>query len=117
MLLLLPLGYFAPSTARLDYDDEDLPEPWIPPEEYGFDSAVRQMDALKASPKPWAEVDEARALYNTCVHAYDDPRLSDHVGHAACLGLMDALRSLRNEAKATTPATPAAPVRKRWGFW
>ena len=113
MLLLLVLGYFA-ATVPLDYDDEDLPEPWIPPEEYGLDSAFAEMQALEASPFPWAEADEARMLYNVCVHAYDDPRLKVGLGEDTCMRMMKSLRLMRNADKTTTPATP---VRKKWGFW
>ena len=114
MLLLFALGYFAETTAPLDYDDEDLPEPWIPPEEYGLDSAFADMQALEASPFPWAEADEARMLYNLCVHAYDDPRLKAGLGEDSCSWAIRTLRYMRNADKTTTPATP---VRKKWGFW
>lgn len=113
MLLLLALGYFA-ATVTVDYDDEDLPQPWIPPEEYGLDSAHAQMQALEASPFPWAEADESRMLYNLCVHAYDDPRLNKGVGEDTCKRMMKSLRLMRDADKATTAATP---VRKGRGFW
>ena len=112
MLLLFALGYFAATTAPSITTTRTCP-PWIPPEVYGLDSAFAEMQA-EASPFPWAEADEARMLYNVCVHAYDDPRLKAGLGEDTCMRMMKSLRLMRNADKTTTPATPA---RKKWGFW